>query len=348
MQSGFHRTRTRGQSWNSKDQPTCGWNLHMLRVATVKGTSPGSERPRWPVAKQTRLPVPSFRSFLLWSCRTLSERDGKAQSRKRSHPSLAQGPLLLLQPRGMQCDYFWETVTPGLASSWLNHKALLSPVGIAMLVAPGKGAEHRMEREFPILSVKDRWFRTGCIQDRWVQTVLSQLAFHFSNMATAQKWYTFSRVSSLVLCLPTRTCLQSCPSSQALYLGATASSPTFKYSYHSLYHSKKEWGVFLILMSSVPDRALTSIIHHRQSQISVCSHPPGFFSLSACVFTSWSTLILSEYNMQMLLPPNKRIIWRKTEGRKLTEPMWPLYILAQLPGAFAISQHHHRTLPFSV
>lgn len=50
-------------------------------------------------------------------------------------------------------------MTPGLASSWLNHKALLSPVEIIMLVAPGKDAEHRMEREFPILSVKLILFR---------------------------------------------------------------------------------------------------------------------------------------------------------------------------------------------
>lgn len=158
MQSGFHRTRTREQSWNSKDQHTCGWNLPVLRVirqgwrkGPLSRTLVWDQRglaDQWQ-RKLDRL-VPSFRSFLLWSGRTLSERDGKAQSTKRSHPSLAQGPWLLLQQRGVRCDHFREAVAPGLVSSWLSHKPLLSPVEITMLVAPGKNAEHRTDRQnFP-------------------------------------------------------------------------------------------------------------------------------------------------------------------------------------------------------
>lgn len=165
----------------------------------------------------------------------LSERDGKAQSRKRSHPSLAQGPLLLLQQRGMQCDYFWETVTPGLVSSWLSHKPLLSPVEITMLVAPGKNAEHRMERErisHPLSKINhfQDECRLSCLS--WPSTFLTW----WRRRTDTRSAESILGVSSLGLYLPSRICLQSCPSS--LYLEATAPALIFKYSYHSFYHSK--------------------------------------------------------------------------------------------------------------
>lgn len=120
-----------------------------------------------------------------------------------------------------------------------------------------------------------------------------------------------------------------------LFLRATVSSLTFKYSCHSLISSLTERLCLLNTdifkhLTELPIELIT-ICKARKPDLCVQSSIqlplPLCFYVYLMVCTNFIWIQYADAS-----PPNKPRIWWKAEGRKLTEPRWPLYIIAKSPG----------------